>query len=567
VVAFVVMILSSLVAAQAAGQSPRSPGGPATRPAASRYESFAMSHLGDPSRGRALFFNPSRLACTQCHSAEPDGRETKVGPGLYAIGDKFGRRELIEAIVSPSASIAVGYSSTTVRTRDGDVLQGILKESTDAGIALMQSDGMLAHLARGEIVEQRTSDVSMMPEGLQAGLSLQEFADLVEYLASLKLPETAAAVGHGMPTTVAELARPVGFVPFTAEKFEHPVWFGPVPGLAGTFAVEEHETGKIWFLRPGGGAHAKTLFVDTGRFLTGTRGLVGLAFHPRFAENGRYYFVKHLVTDGRFRTVLYRGEADATRTRDSGRPATVVLRVDMSSNVHFGGGLQFGTGGYLYVGIGDTGPQGDPHGNAQNMGLVAGKLLRIDVDRAEAGKSYAVPADNPFVGREGVRPEIWGSGLRMAWRFSFDPLTNDLWEGDVGQDLFEEVNLIRRGGNYGWNVFEGFEPYSNKYRRPGENYVPPVFAYTRKYGPSVTGGFVYRGDPASPFYGAYIFGDYQTARIFCLTQEGGVLKQVRQIGKCPQHAVSFGRDDRGELYVVGYEGTIYRLDLTRAAWK
>ena len=561
-IALVMMTLATSRDAQAAGP------GPAAPPSASRYASFAMSHLGDASRGKALFINTARLACTGCHSVEPAGREAKVGPDLYAIGDKFGRRELIEAVISPSASIAVGYSSTTVRTRDGDVLQGILKESNDAGIALMQSDGTRLRLTRGEIVEQRTSDVSMMPEGLQAGLSLQEFADLVDYLASLKLPETAAAVGHGMPTTIAELARPVGFIPFTAEKFEHPVWFGPVPGMAGTFAVEEHESGKIWFLRNGGSGDAKTLFLDTGQFLTGTRGLVGLVFHPKFAENGRYYYVKHLVTDGHFRIMLYQGEADTQRTRDSGQPPTVVLRVDMSSNVHFGSGLQFGPDGYLYVGVGDTGPQGDPHGNAQNMSLVKGKLLRIDVDHAEPGKPYAIPADNPFVGHEGVRPEIWASGLRMPWRFSFDPLNNDLWEGDVGQDLFEEVNIIRRGGNYGWNVYEGFEPYSNKYRRSDEkNYIPPVFAYTRKYGPSVSGGFVYRADPASPFCGVYIFGDYQTARIFGLTQEGGVLKQIRQIGKCPQHAVSFGRDDRGELYVVGYEGTIYRLDLTQAEWK
>lgn len=539
---------------------------PTTGPATRQYQAFAMTHLGDPARGKTLFFNESRLGCSRCHAVEVNNGAAKVGPSLYAISDKFGRRELIDAILFPSAEIAVGFSSTTVRTRDGDVLQGVLKESSGDAIALMQPDGTVARVNRRDIAEQRTGDVSLMPEGLQNDLTLAEFADLVEFMTSLKLPETAAATGHGMPATIPELRTPVGFVPFTRERFEHPVWFGPVPGLAGTFAVEEHESGRIWFLKPGGGdrTDAKAVFVDTGRFLTGTRGLVGLAFHPKFAENGRYFFVKHLVTDGHFRTVVYQGEADATRTHDSGRPADVLLRVDMSSNVHFGGGLQFGPDGYLYVGIGDTGPQGDPHGNAQNMSVLAGKLLRIDVDHSAPDQPYAVPADNPFVGRKNVRPEIWASGLRMAWRFSFDPLTGDLWEGDVGQDLFEEVNIVRRGGNYGWNTLEGFEPYSSKYRRDGEQYVPPIFAYTRKYGASVTGGFVYRADPTSPFYGAYVFGDYQSSRIFCLTQERGVLRRVRQIGKCPKHAVSFGRDDRGELYVVGYEGTIYQLDLSRA---
>jgi glucose/arabinose dehydrogenase len=194
-------------------------------------------------------------------------------------------------------------------------------------------------------------------------------------------------------------------------------------------------------------------------------------------------------------------------------------------------------------------------------------MLRIDVDHPDPGKLYSVPADNPFVHVEGARPEIWAAGLRMPWRFSFDPLTNDLWEGEVGQDLYEEVNLIRRGGNYGWNVYEGFEPYSNQYRRAPEKYEPPVFAYTRKYGASATGGFVYRANRNSSFYGVYIFGDYTSSRLFGLTQENGRLKQVRQIARSPQPIVSIGRDNDGELYVVGYEGTIYQIELAGRAFK
>jgi glucose/arabinose dehydrogenase len=155
----------------------------------------------------------------------------------------------------------------------------------------------------------------------------------------------------------------------------------------------------------------------------------------------------------------------------------------------------------------------------------------------------------------------------MPWRFSFDPLTNDLWEGEVGQDLYEEVNIIRRGGNYGWNVYEGFEPYSNRYRRPDEHYQPPVFAYTRKYGASATGGFVYRAKRDSSFYGVYIFGDYVSSRLFGLTQENGRLKEVRQIARSPQPVVSIGRDNEGELYVVGYEGTIFHMDLAKGVFK
>jgi glucose/arabinose dehydrogenase len=238
-----------------------------------------------------------------------------------------------------------------------------------------------------------------------------------------------------------------------------------------------------------------------------------------------------------------------------------VIIIHSITNDHPGGALDFGPDGYLYVGMGDSGPQTDPAGNAQNMSLLQGKILRIDVDHPDPGRGYSVPKDNPFVGQAGVRPEIWSYGHREVWRFAFDPLTGDLWEGDIGQDLYEEVNIIRKGENYGWNVYEGFERFSNKYRRDGEKYVPPVFAYTRRYGQSVTGGYVYRGDPKSSFYGAYIFGDYQQKRLFAMTQKDRTLEKVRVLARTPQSVVSMGQDARGNIYFVGYEGNIYQLDL------
>ena len=150
---------------------------------------------------------------------------------------------------------------------------------------------------------------------------------------------------------------------------------------------------------------------------------------------------------------------------------------------------------------------------------------------------------------------------------SFDPLTGDLWVGDVGQDRYEEIDLVRRGENMGWNVWEGFEPFSNRYKREGERYIPPVFAYRRKFGPSVTGGFVYRGARSKSFVGVYIFGDYESRRVFGLTQDDRRLVAVRQLATAPERVVSFGRDLKGELYVVGYEGTIYRLNLGEARFK
>jgi glucose/arabinose dehydrogenase len=295
--------------------------------------------------------------------------------------------------------------------------------------------------------------------------------------------------------------------------------------------------------------------------------LLGLVFHPQYATNRRYFIIKHLIENGKFASILFEGLAAPDLKRDSGQPLKRILKFDAVTNVHYGGSLEFGPDHYLYVGMGDTGPQGDPEGHAQNMSLLLGKISRIDVDHPEPGKGYAIPADNPFVAKAGIRPEIWAYGLREPWRFSFDPITNDLWVGDVGQDLYEEIDIVRKGENYGWNVYEGFEPYSNRYRRDGEKFVPPIFAWTRKYGASSTGGYVYRANPKSSFYGVYIFGDYQVNQLFALTQENRVLKTVRSLGKAPEHVVSFGRDEKGELYVVGYEGMIYKMNFSDAKFE
>ena len=589
------------------------------------YRRQAMIREGDAARGRALFFDELRTSCSRCHGV--DGKGGKAGPDLFAVGDKFGRREIIEAVLMPSAAITVGYSTTTVETKSGEVYTGIIKQAADAWIELMGADARLVRVATADIQAQHTSEVSLMPEGLESGLTPEGFTDLIEYLVSLKQPESATMVEHGMPSVIQQLSRPVALQPLIAEEltFEHPVWFGPVPGESNVFLVVEHETGKIWRLeernaaaagpetgassgpstgtkRPGRdgqgtvenrahqvlqgdapaggsgaralpfqkttrGAFTKTLFADLGTYQKGTRGLLGMALHPEFHANRKYYFAKHEVTDGKFDTTIFEREAAPDLKSDSGRPARLLLKFDEATNVHYGGGLEFGPDGYFYIGMGDSGPQEDPQGHGQNPALFLGKMLRIDVDHNDRDRPYAVPPDNPFVGRADFRPEIWAFGFREPWRFSFDPLTRDLWVGDVGQDRYEEVDIVRRGENHGWNVYEGFERFSNRYRRESEAYVPPVFAYGRKYGPSVTGGFVYRANPRSTFYGAYIFGDYESRRLFALTQEKRVLKTVRQIATAPQRIVSFGQDAHGELYLVGYEGMIYKIDFDRAIFE
>jgi len=328
----------------------------------------------------------------------------------------------------------------------------------------------------------------------------------------------------------------------------------------------EHETGNIWRLDRSPAGEGKNLFANLEPFMKGTRGLLGMALHPNFNQSHKYYYAKHLVDNGKFATHIFEREATADGKKDSGRPPRLILKLDEVTGVHYGGGLQFGPEGFFYIGMGDSGPQEDPEGHGQNTMLFLGKMLRIDVDHEGDTTPYAVPSDNPFVGRADIRPEIWAIGLREHWRFSFDPLTGDLWAGDVGQDRYEEVDIIRRGENYGWNIYEGFEPFSNRYRKTGVTYVPPVFSYGRKFGVSITGGYVYRADQKSSFYGVYVFADFQSQRIWGLKQESGKLKQIRQLTVAPQRVVSFGRDLSGGLYVVGYEGTIYKIHFEEAAF-
>jgi glucose/arabinose dehydrogenase len=324
-------------------------------------------------------------------------------------------------------------------------------------------------------------------------------------------------------------------------------------GESGYFAVEN--------------ADDKKLFLDLGPAAPNEGRLAALAFHPSFFTNRKYYLLERVTRDGKMFVTVDERHVSEDGLRDSGREPRLILEVPQTTGAHFGGWVEFGPDGFLYISFGDSGPQEDPNGNAQNRTILLGKIARIDVDRQEGDKPYAIPNDNPFVGDPGTLPEIWALGFRAPWRLSFDRVTGDLWVGDVGQDRYEEVDIVKRGENHGWNAYEGFEAFSNRYRRKTESYTPPIFAYGRKYGPSVTGGFVYRADPHSSFYGKYIFGDYESRRIFALTQQDRTLKEIRQIGIAPQRIVSFGQDLEGGIYVVGYEGILYKIDFSAARFE
>jgi len=531
-----------------------------------------MRRDGSVARGKEIFGDEQKAACVKCHSV--DGSSKLAGPDLFAIGDKFPRRELIQSILEPSATIAVGYATTTIETKSGEQHDGVVKQATDSWVELMAADGRRQRVATADIETQRTSAISLMPEGLHAGLSVEEFSDLIEYLTSLRQPENALTSNRGLPAVISELEKPVVLRPFFGEELRFPhafvhkpgdvrsglVWFGQIPGLSNNF-LAVHQTGKVWLLDKN--REQKSLFGDFSTELfneRGPNGLLGLAFHPKFRENHKYYVKHQVMEEGKITTVLVEKIATPDHRRDSGEASRRLLKIVSVTQDHSGGCIEFGPDGYLYLAMGDTGPQQDPNGHGQDMQLFLAKILRIDVDRREDGLPYAIPPDNPFVGRADARPEIWALGFREPWRFTFDALTGDLWVGDVGQDRVEEVAVVHRGENHGWNVYEGFEPFSNRYRKENANYVAPIFAYRRKYGNSVTGGYVYRGDRNSSFYGVYICGDYTSKHIWGLTQENRKLKAVWEIGMSPQSIASFGTDEQGNIYVIGYEGMVYRID-------
>lgn len=300
----------------------------------------------------------------------------------------------------------------------------------------------------------------------------------------------------------------------------------------------------------------RNLASDTGN----EEGLLGLAFDPAYTESG-YFYVYYSASDPQ-RSVISRfsiSPGDPNRADPSSE--LVVLEVDQPYSNHNGGHLVFGPDGMLYVGLGDGGAAGDPQSNGQDLSTLLGSILRIDVRRLDGvgGGGYAIPEDNPFASSEGdAREEIWAYGLRNPWRFSFDRETGDLWAADVGQDLYEEVDIIRPGLNYGWNVMEG----SHCFRRANCDALGlemPIVEYGHNDGCSVTGGHVYRGERLPTLYGAYVYGDFCTGKVWALRFDGRVVTEQMEIADTDLSISSFGEDASGEVYVLTFEGGIFRF--------
>ena len=287
------------------------------------------------------------------------------------------------------------------------------------------------------------------------------------------------------------------------------------------------------------------------------QGLLGLAFDPEFALNG-FFYVNYTSREG---TVISRFSVD-TIDQDRGDPQSelVILKVEQPFSNHNGGNLVFGPDGYLYIGMGDGGSAGDPLGSGQDPSTLLGAILRIDVAGASEDQPYSIPADNPFI-NGGGRGEVWAYGFRNPWRFAIDKSSGDLWVGDVGQNRFEEVDLVRAGLNYGWNRMEGAHCFSPSQQECDEvGLERPVLEYPLTRGRcAIIGGTVYRGDRIPSLNGAYVYGDHCSGEIWALRHDGLDVTDQALITRSGLAISAFGEDANGELYIIAFDGRIYRF--------
>ena len=298
-----------------------------------------------------------------------------------------------------------------------------------------------------------------------------------------------------------------------------------------------------------------SIFLDISSEITygGERGLLGLAFHPNYTSNG-YFYVDYTDISGN--TIISRFKVDNTNPNMANQTSEVeILKVIQPYSNHNGGQIAFGPDGYLYIGLGDGGSGGDPEGNGQNRQTLLGSILRIDVD---SGSPYTIPMDNPFyMNGNGYTQEIFAFGFRNPWRFSFDAVSGELWVGDVGQALWEEIDIVQNGKNYGWNAREGAHDYD-----PGTNttsLTDPIHEYSHALGNAITGGFVYRGSLLSNLIGKYVYADYGSGRIWALRYQDGKVVNNTLLYDASFNIPSFGVDSNNELYICGFNGNIYQL--------
>lgn len=329
------------------------------------------------------------------------------------------------------------------------------------------------------------------------------------------------------------------------------------------------QQGQIYVFANTSSVSERRLFIDLSSRVSqfgGETGLLGLAFHPGYSHNGYFYVNYTSSSSGPLQSFVSRFKVSSTNP-DSALTESelILLTVDQPFSNHNGGNIRFGPDGYLYVAFGDGGSGGDPQNNAQNRSTLLGKILRIDVNAGSQGRNYAIPPTNPYVSNTlGFREEIYAYGLRNPWKMSFDREGGTLWTGDVGQNLWEEIDTIVAGGNYGWKKTEGRACYSPSSGCDTTGLMTPVWVYAHSQGNiSVTGGYVYRGSTLPALRGSYLYGDYGSGMIWALSFNGSGSPINQLIVDSPYLIASFGEDQTGEIYVLSYsDGRIYKVTQT-----
>ncbi|HEV3384509.1 MAG TPA: PQQ-dependent sugar dehydrogenase, partial [Gemmata sp.] len=366
---------------------------------------------------------------------------------------------------------------------------------------------------------------------------------------------------------------------FPEVKFHHPLLVTRCPGTDRLFVGEQE--GVLYSIKPGPSAKSELFFdlrkeLKTVGKLPTAKGLgemYGLVFHPKFEQN-RFCFVCYTLApkDGSLHRLPDGSRVSrftVTRTEPPRiDPKSEEIVITFEGGGHNGGDLHFGPDGMLYISTGDSANPNppDPLNTGQDCSDLLSSVLRIDVDRKDEGKNYSVPKDNPFVGMKDVRPEIWAYGFRNPWRMGFDRQTGDLWVGDVGWELWESVHKVVKGGNYGWSIVEARQPIKPNQKIGPTPIRPPMIELPHTIAASVTGGYVYRGKKFPELVGSYIFGDWETRRIWAARFENDRLKEMPELVKPSLRIVAFGEDHAGELYFLDYDGgTMHTLERNDAA--
>jgi len=317
------------------------------------------------------------------------------------------------------------------------------------------------------------------------------------------------------------------------------------------------KAGRVLRVTSNGSGSQSSVFLDiTDRVNAGPNeaGLLGMAFDPDYANNGRVY-LSYTTSDSSLTSIISRFTVSTDRNTLLADSEEVLLRLSQPYSNHNGGHIAFGPDGFLYIGFGDGGSGGDPQGNGQNTQTLLGSMLRIDVNN---GTPYGIPATNPFASGEQGRPEIYAWGLRNPWRWSFDKSNGKLWVADVGQNSWEEVSIITQPGNFGWNIREGTHCYqSSSCSNP--NLIDPVIEYSHEYGCSITGGYVYRGSAIPSLQGTYLYSDYCSGTLWGAREDGNGGYQSFQILSTGLNVSSFAEGNDGEIYIIHIEGKFYKL--------